>query len=182
MCEQFSWIEKDDNVIFLTSEDVFMTERGRDLQAYSLCPEDWHGHGAIRFFFNLKGGVERECTDFSTPANFPPELAEAIKAGRMWRFGITEAMLRMLRPVARAEYAKVRSTARAKYDKVRSTAWAECDKVSSAAWAEDDKVRSAAWAKCDKVYSAAWAEYNEVCSAAWARLWKTETNRVAAWQ
>ena len=123
-------------VLFLTPYDVFNTKRGKQLQKHPPLKEDWHGHGAIRWFYsNLKGGVERECTDFSSPTNFPPELVKAIKAGRMWGFGITNEMRAMLRKPALAEY-----------DKVCNAALAECDKVRNAAWAEYDKVRIAAFA------------------------------------
>jgi hypothetical protein len=106
MCERYSWIEKDGEAIFLTAYDVFDTKRGRELQKYTTCPSDWYGHGAIREYYGLVGGSERECDDFTTPTNFPPELVAAIKAGRMWGFGITESMLSMLTDAARELHAK----------------------------------------------------------------------------
>lgn len=112
MCERFSWIEKDGEVLFLTPYDVFETRRGKQLQKHTPSAEDWHGHGAIRWFYlNLKGGVERECTNFSSPKNFPPELVKAIKAGQMWGFGVTDKMLVMLHKPAWAEYDKVHNAA-----------------------------------------------------------------------
>lgn len=96
MCERYSWIEKDGKVLFLTPADVFDTDRGKAMQKWNPRREDWHGHGAIRWFYKLTGGTDRECTDFRTPNNFPPDLAEAIRDGRMWRFGITDEMLAML--------------------------------------------------------------------------------------
>ena len=126
MCERYSWIEKDGAVLFLTPYDVYETKRGKELQAYSRQSEDYVGHGAIRFYFDLSSnsGVEKECIDFSTPDNFPPDLVRAIKAGKMWDFGIVGEMRVMLTDKAQAEY-----------DKVRVETWAEYDKACTEVWA-----------------------------------------------
>ena len=90
MCDFVSWIEKDDEVLFLTGQDVFNTKRGKELQRYCGSKDDLTGHGAIRWYFGnhegnevvpLKGGKERECTDFSSPDKFPKQIVKSIKRG-----------------------------------------------------------------------------------------------------
>jgi hypothetical protein len=178
MCERYSWIEKDGHVLFLTPYDVFETERGRQLQKHTPSRKDWHGHGAIRWYYDLTGGTNCECTDFSTPANFPPELASAIKDGRMWGFGITEEMLEMLTTAARAEYEKIQQAARAEYEKVQQAAWAEYEKIEQTAWAEYEKIQKAAWAEYETLQQPAWAVYQKIQQPAWAEYDKAKQ---AAW-
>lgn len=82
MSEFASWIEKDDRVYFLVANQIFNTTRGKALQKYCLSSDDYNGHGAIRYYYGFYGGDNRECTDFSTPNNFPPEIVDAIKKGK----------------------------------------------------------------------------------------------------
>ena len=111
----------------MTGEDVFHTKRGKELQKYCKSPDDLTGHGAIRRYFGkdgelLTGGKERECTDFSSPDNFPKIIVKAIKQGEMWGFegGLPE---QLLTAPAEAEYQKVTAPAEAKYQKVTAPAF-----------------------------------------------------------
>ena len=87
MCEFISHLEnkKTGTVKFLTADDIFKSRRGKELQRFNPVKEDWVGHGAILWFFSLdrKDWLQKECTDFSTPDNFPKEIVTAIKAGKM---------------------------------------------------------------------------------------------------
>ena len=136
MCERYSWIEKDGNVLFLTPDQVYNSKRGRELRKHTKDPQDYHGHGAIRFYYNLENGKEKECEDFSTPDNFPPVLAEAIKSGIMWGFGITNEMLVILTQPARAEYEKIEQQALAEYKKIEQPARAEYEKIRQQAFSK----------------------------------------------
>ena len=121
MCDFISWIEKDSQVIFLTADDVFNTKEGKELQKYCQDKSDLVGHGAIRRYYgNFKGGTEKECTDFSTPDNFPLEIVKAIKSGKMAGLGIAEGLLT--------------KSALAEYEKIRQPAWAEYDKITQSAF------------------------------------------------
>jgi hypothetical protein len=88
MCEFISWKEiktpTGTEILFLTRDDIFNTSRGAELRQHTT-PEDFVGHGAIAFYYQIAAnkGINRECTDFSTPDNFPPEIVAAIKAGKM---------------------------------------------------------------------------------------------------
>lgn len=56
--------------------------------------EDYIGHGATRLFYdNFEGGEERECTDFSTPENFPDEIVTALKKGEFRGLGLSSQLL-----------------------------------------------------------------------------------------
>ena len=81
MCEFASWVEKGRKVYFLTDNQIFGTRKGKELQEWSGNPDDYIGHGAIRFYYGLEQdeGINKECTDFSSPDNFPPVIVKAIK-------------------------------------------------------------------------------------------------------
>ena len=83
MSEFVSYIKVNDVLFYLTKKE-FNSKRGLELKAHlgSQYYQDGMGHGAVNWFFDLKGkGEHKECTDFSSPSNFPTEIAEAIKAG-----------------------------------------------------------------------------------------------------
>ena len=171
MCEFISWKEFDGGyVLFLTAKDIYETKRGRELQEYSGSEDDLTGHGAIDFFYDLKGkGKNKECTDFSTPDNFPPAIVRAIKAGEFRGLGIAKELLTA---PAWAKYEKVTDSALAEYEKVKAPAKAKYEKVEAPAWAEYNKVTDSAWAKYEKVKAPAWAEYNKVTDSALAEFEK----------
>ena len=208
MCDFVSWIEYKDMVFFLQNSDL-RTKQGKKL----LLPEyidDLQGHGAIRHYYPELGskGVDRECTDFSNPKNFPNEIVKAIKAGKMSKIGICLGILTQparakyeeveqqarakyeevrqpawakyeeVRQQARAKYEEVRQPARAKYEEVRQQAWAKYEEVRQQAWAKYEEVEQPAWAKYEEVKQSAWAKYEEVRQQAWA---KYEGVRQPAW-
>ena len=85
MCQFISWKEMPDGKVrFLTEKMIYHTRRGAELRRHT-CREDWVGHGAIDFYYDDERGhgTQKECTDFSSPTNFPGEIVEAIKAGEM---------------------------------------------------------------------------------------------------
>jgi hypothetical protein len=51
LCDFCSWIEKGDDILFLTGNDVFNSKRGLELQKYCKSKDDLTGHGAIRWYF-----------------------------------------------------------------------------------------------------------------------------------
>ena len=55
----------------------------RELCDYCGNQHDLTGHGAIRYYYdNFKGGIDKECEDFSSPDNFPSEIVQDIKLGK----------------------------------------------------------------------------------------------------
>ncbi|MFA5154757.1 MAG: hypothetical protein WC554_19585, partial [Clostridia bacterium] len=75
MCQFVSWIELDRRVYFLSDKQL-ATTRGKALKKWTECDDDLKGHGAIRHYYHINNsnGIDRECSDFSTPDNFPPEI------------------------------------------------------------------------------------------------------------
>jgi len=121
MCEFISWVEKRGKVYFLTGKELFHSKKGQQfLKTISL--DDSCGHGTIRAYYGIDAGdgVDRECTDFSNPSNFPPMIVKAIKDGDMRGLGIDEDLLTKQ---AWAEYEKVRQPALAEYKKVKQQAF-----------------------------------------------------------
>src|SRR5574337_117944 len=157
MCDFISWIEFKSDILFLTYHDIFETERGKELRVYCQSADDLIGHGAIRWYYDIKGGKERECTDFSTPANFPERIIRALKNGEFSGLAIAPQLL-------------------------EQSAWAEYEKVIQPALAEYDKVRQSAWAEYDKVRQSAWAEYEKVRQKRFWGLFETPENRIEAWR
>jgi hypothetical protein len=155
MCEFVSWKEYKGKNYFLTNTDLD-TKEGKKL----LNPEvrdDICGHGAIENFYpELKGkGTNKECTDFSTPNNFPKEIVEAIKQGKMSRIGIC---LDVLNEEGRAEYLKIEQSAKAEYEKIKQPAWAEYEKIEQPAKAEYEKIQQSAWAEYEKIKQETFSE------------------------
>ena len=93
MCEFVSWKEYDGHVYFLTDRDL-ETKAGAKL-LLSEVYDDLCGHGAIEAFWpELKNkGKNCECVDFSSPKNFPKEIAAAIKKGKLFRIGRSGKLL-----------------------------------------------------------------------------------------
>jgi hypothetical protein len=89
MCDFISWIEKDNKLFYLTDKEVFSAQ-GRE--KFSGCRDnDYLGHGAIRVFWGVKGGIEYERRDFWAD-DLPEELKNIIKDfdanfGKMWSKG-----------------------------------------------------------------------------------------------
>ena len=163
MCHFISWKEircpnGEKEILYLTANDVFNTKRGRELQAHT-CREDWVGHGAIAFYFEIdpNKGKNLECEDFSDPANFPPVIADAIKAGKFRGLGIAEGLLTL--------------EALAEYERIKQAALAEYGRIEQAALAEDHRVRQAAL-----------AEYNRIEQAAFWDLFAIPENRNPSWR
>ena len=142
MCEFASWIKHKEEVYFLKDSDL-ETKEGRELVKYlgDKFQEDIPGHGAILHYYpELVGKAisKEECTDFSTPDNFPKEIAEAIKKGQMSRIGICE---KILNEKGMAEYEKIKQPAYAEYEKICQFALAEYEKICQSAWIEYKKIQ-----------------------------------------
>ena len=83
MCEFISWVEFQGKILFLN--DKRMSEKESKMRVKFPDKSERVGHGAIRWYYSLgdNDGVQKECTDFSSPSNFPKEIVREFKAGRM---------------------------------------------------------------------------------------------------
>ena len=167
MCDFVSWIEYKGEILFLTT-DHLKDKKGRSLK--KRIGDDINGHGAIREYYDIKSGEgkERECTDFSTPDNFPANVVEAIRGGKMKGFGEPQRLL----------YAPARD----EYNKVCDAAWEEFNKVCDPARAELNKVYAPARAEFNKVYVPAREEFNKVRDNKFWDLFARQENRAKAWR
>ncbi len=192
MCEFVSWIEEGGKVFFLTGNQVFHTAKGHKLQAHCGSRDDLGGHGAIRLYFGLPTafGENKECDDFSTPANFPPEIAEAIKSGAMRSMDIAPALLtqpamaeyqRAVEP-AWAEYRRIEGAAQAEYQRAVEPALADYERVKEPTLAEYQRVKESALAEYQRVTQAAMAEYERAEGQIFWALFACVKNRIEAWR
>ena len=125
MCDFVSWIEYDDQILFLTDAEL-NTKRGRELRKYlgNQYYEDIKGHGAIRFYYEIGDkGHNKECTDLSDPNIFPSVITEAIKKGKFSKISLPKNPMQLIRDFALAEYEKVIGSALAEYEKVEGSAF-----------------------------------------------------------
>ena len=77
MCEFISWIEKDNKLYYLTDAEIF-SEMGKE-RLEGCQDNDFLGHGAIRRFYQIKGGIDHEVKDFWNYKKLPPEIAKLVK-------------------------------------------------------------------------------------------------------
>ena len=184
MCDDISWVEIGNGILFLSDDDLAST-RGQELLQFAITAGDFRGHGAIRAYYAkqfshpLRRGANREMSDFSSPTNFPPEIVEAIKGGRMTRCHVA-AWEQLLTSAACEEAIAAYEEAGAAFDKAR----AAYDKARAAF----DKAR-AAFEEARAAYEEAWDAYMEARAArdkAWDaagwRLFANAENRMAAWR
>ena len=177
MCDFVSWIEKDDQILFLTDDDLD-TKKGKELIKYCMCLEDTRGHGAIRHYYNFEGGIDKECTDLSNPDNFPKQIQEALKQGKMCSFD-PGSLATILTPKARKEYDIIKQSAWNKYLKIQQSAWKEYDIIQQSARKEYRKIRQSAWNKYLKIQQSARKEYDIIQQSAWNKYLKIQQS---AWK
>jgi hypothetical protein len=185
MCEFISWIEKDGQVFFLTAKDL-KSKRGRELKKHCGNDADLVGHGAIRYYFDLIDGKDKECIYFGDPEKFPPEIQQAILNGEFVGMGIC---LGVLNNQARTEYCKMEQAARLEYDKIEMSARLKREKINNQAWSEHgmggrriyDRIKDQAWKEYIKTRDQAWAEYIKIRISFW-ELVKDTKNLAPQWK
>ncbi|KKN33628.1 hypothetical protein LCGC14_0801660 [marine sediment metagenome] len=179
MCEFISWVEKGDKVYYLTYTQTHDTIKGKKLLKKYPGEGELVGHSAISDYYRLgNSGEKKECTDFSTPNNFPNVIVQAIKNDKLRGMGIAQQLL--TGPVW-AEYRKVAQSALAEYRKVEQSALAEYRKVEQSVWAEYRKVAQSALAEYRKAKQSALAEYRKVEQSAFWNSFTETANRNPAW-
>ena len=168
MCEFLSWIEKGNKIYYLTKKQMD-SPKGEMLKERFPGEGELIGHAAIRAYYDIDDGKDCECSDFSTPANFPAVLVAAIKRGDFRGVATPNGLLSQQ---ALAEYEKIVQQAWAEHEKIRQPAWAEYKKIEQLAWAEYKKIEQQALAEYGKIEQQAWAEYEKIRQQAWAEYEK----------
>lgn len=184
MSQFISWITWESEVYFLTSRDL-RTKEGRALRR-CLGRRYWSdikGHGAIQEYYTfLKFGLHGtsvECSDFSTPDNFPPEIVKAVKQGRFIGIGVCP---KILTRSAADEYEGLRRPAADEYEGLRRPAWAEFEKLEQSAWVEFKKTKRFTLAEYEKLVRLALAEYEKARRSAWAEYEKIRQPALAKYK
>ena len=182
MCEFISHIEvhQDKGIKnYFLSDRELLTKKGQDLIKFCRCDDDLKGHGAIRRYYKLVNhdGVERECTDFSTPSNFPPEIANAIKNGLMTGFNSRPCLL--LSTAAEKAYQDAIAPAEKAYYETRATTWkAYQDAITTTEKASKEAIATA-WKAYQDTRAAAWKAYQDAIATAEKAYYDT---RATAWK
>ena len=181
MCHFVSWVEKDSKVYYLTGKQVYETRRGKELQKYSgNIEDDKLGHGAIRLYFDLEGGNDMECTDFSDTRNIPVEIVTAIKDGKM-------------RGMVAEVHSLLTTTAWKVYQEIKASAWKGCQESTASAWKGYEETKASdcqayeetiasAWKGCQETIDTACQAYEETIASAFWDLFTDPNNRVEAWR
>ena len=93
MCEFLSWVEKGNKLYYQTRKQID-SPKGDELKRRFHGEGKLIGHAAIRAYYDIDNGSNKECTDFSSPANFPLEIAQAIVAGKFNYVPLPRGLLR----------------------------------------------------------------------------------------
>ena len=169
-------------MLFLTKNEL-ETNRGRALQKHlgGQFENDVKGHGAIEWYYNLEpnSGTHNECTDFSSPDNFPNPIVSALKKGVFCGIGISE---QLLTGPALAKYEENKQTAWAEYEKIRQPAWAEYKEIEQPALAKYEEIKQPALAEYEKNKQPALAEYEEIEQTAWDEYKEIEQPALAKYK
>ena len=162
MCKPINWLEfENGKVLYLTDEEIFHTERGKALREYCQNKDDLVGHGAIRWYYEVNGGEEKEVNDFIDPASFPAPILADFVSGKMKKMilDLTPCIVILSKP-----------------------AWEQYMAVKQAAWEQYEAVKQPAWEQYLAVKQPAWEQYLAVEQAAFWNLLMNPENRVKLWQ
>ncbi len=123
---------------------MFHSPRGEALRNYTLSPDDYCGHGTIRAWYGIDAGdgIDKECTAFISPQNFPMPIVKALKKGAFRGLGMANDLLTTQ---AWAEYRVIQQPVWAKYKAIEQQAWAEYEAIQQPALAKYQKIRQQAF-------------------------------------
>ena len=181
MCEFISWVEHEDKLYYLTA-NLLNTKEGRDLKKFlgTAYAVDIKGHGAIEHYFGIKG-KHCECTDFSSPNNFPAEIVKAMKSGAFRGIGIPDES-QVLTKKAYADYKSKRDSLSADY-------WSKCDSLDAdyqskraPLYADYESKRDALSADYKSKRDALSADYWSKCDDLFWDIFMDKKNRARAWE
>ena len=170
MCEFVSWVEHEDKLYYLTA-NLLNTKEGRDLKKFlgTAYAEDIKGHGAIEHYFGING-KHHECTDFSSPNNFPAEIVKAMQAGAFRGIGIPDVS-RVLTKKAYADYESKRAPLYADY-------WSKRDSLDADYWSKHAPLSADYKSKRDALSADYWSKRDDLF---WD-IFIDKKNRARAWK
>lgn len=175
MCEFLSWIEKDNKSYFLTRQQID-SPQGEILKKRFPGEGELVGHAAIRAYYDIVGGENKECTDFSTPDNFPDVIVKAIKSGEFrdmsYPFGLLNSQ----------SYAHISLVKKAYADWVKANAdWVKANADWKKAYADREKA-NADWVKANANREKAYADWVKAIKPFFWDLFAIPENRNLKWR
>ena len=192
MCEFVSWVEHEDKLYYLTA-NLLNTKEGRDLKKFlgTAYAVDIKGHGAIEHYFGIKG-KHCECTDFSSPNNFPAEIVNAMKSGAFRGIGIPDES-QVLTKKAYADYESKRYSIYADYESKRDSLYADYDSKRDSLYADYLSKRYSIYADYESKRAPLYADYQSKRAPLYADyeskradlfwdIFMDKKNRVKAWK
>jgi hypothetical protein len=166
MCEFVSWIEHEGNIYYL-NDDCLRDKKGRELKKHlgKQYNEDIKGHGAIRYYYDIKDyvGINKEYTGTDLK-EYPVEILNDIKRCKFKKIGFN---INFLTQPAWEKYKAMKQPAREKYEAVEQQAW---EKYYA--------VRQQAWEKYKAVIQPAWEKYEAVEQQVFWDIFKIKKNRI----
>jgi len=150
MCEFMSAVKTRNKWYFLTHELIHNTPRGEMIQKKYPGEGEVIGHSAIREYFSLddNDGENWECTDFSSPKNFPAIIVKAIKRGDFRGFGYPYGLLL---PNVYDDYG-------AKLKLLHDGHWVKRKPLDDDYWAKRKSLYDDYWAKRKSLHDDYWAK------------------------
>jgi len=182
MCEFISVIKKDTDYFYLTKDDL----KGKTFNKFKRYNKNWIvdicGHGAISFFYPEVTGEHWECTDFSTPKNFPVCIVEDIKNGNFAGIGVCPEILNQgglkkynkIKQPEWEKYNEIDRAARKKYNEIIQAEWEKYNEIDRAARKKYNEIKQAEWEKYNEIDRAAQEKYNEIEQAEWEKYNKID--------
>jgi hypothetical protein len=192
MCEFVSWVEHEDKLYYLTA-NLLNTKEGRDLKKFlgTAYAEDIKGYGAIEHYFGIKG-KHCECTDFSSPNNFPAEIVKAMKSGAFRGIGIPDES-QVLTKKAYADYESKLDSLYADYPSKLAPLYADYQSKRDSLYADYESKRDSIYAdylsKRDALYAdykskraPIYADYQSKRDDLFWDIFMDKKNRARAWK
>ena len=165
---------------YLTHDLIHNTPTGQLLQQ-KYGGADLLGHSAIREYFALRDGWGEnwECTDFSTPNNFPDEIVSAIKRGEFRGLGHPSALLT---EPAEKLYNETIDTAWKLYEETIAPVRKLYEETLATAWKLYNETIDTAGKLYDETIDTAWKVQNETVDTAFWDFFAVADNRAKAWR
>ena len=181
MCEFISWVEHENKLYYLTA-NLLNTKEGRALKKHlgAQYAEDIKGHGAIEHYFGING-KHHECTDFSSPNNFPAEIVKAMQAGAFRGIGIPDVS-RVLTKKAYADYESKRDSLYADYESKHAPLYADYESKRDALSADYWSKHAPLYADYESKRDALYADYESKRDDLFWDIFIDKKNRARAWE
>ena len=181
MCEFISWIKLDDEIAYL-NDDCLKDKKGRKLRKYlgKAYKEDVKGHGAIRWYYDIKNnvGVNQECKSANIK-NYPKQIIKDIKNCKFKEIGFN---LDFLNKPALKKYQDITQLALKKYEDIEKPARKKYQDIEQLAWKKYEDIRQPALKKYEDIEQPALKKYLDIKQPAWKKYEDTQQSALKKYQ